>query len=287
MSKVSIYTTHYNRPEFIALQYFQIKKHCLDDFEYIVINNAIDQEIKKQIHFLCLSLNLKEIDCIHSLIGDRAVMCSHDHIMCLEYIYKEFISKDISDARAVIDNDVIPFRSFSFINLVKDKQMAGMFLESYLPYCASIFTVFGKEIDLHNFEYNGKFGDSGAGTAVLIRDKGYSVNWVNHTAPLRNHESSYIFKNKLPESLPYNDDWGIQFMADNFIHFYRGTGWDNGDLLFYKNKYTFFTHFINNPELYNPILDNNVNYPKAHMDQWIWKDNYNLYKYEKLSNNSN
>ena len=53
MGKVSIYTTHYNRLEFLELQYKQLLKYCNDDFEYIVINNGIDLETKENITDYC------------------------------------------------------------------------------------------------------------------------------------------------------------------------------------------------------------------------------------------
>lgn len=41
--KVRIYAPHINKPEFIRFQFASIKAHVLDDWEYIVVNDAINE----------------------------------------------------------------------------------------------------------------------------------------------------------------------------------------------------------------------------------------------------
>ena len=276
---VSIYVTHYNRLEFLSLQYENMKKHCKDEFNYIVINNGIDDNIRTEIAKYCRKYNIQEIDIRQE--QKRSQLCSHDHIMALDYAYKQHISKDKSDVRVVLDNDVIPFKPFSFLDLLDNCDMAGFYQESMIKYSSAIFTAYSKSVNLINFEINGKFGDSGSGTGNLIRDNNYSAKWVDVTPPIKEPESKYIFSQTKVGAIPYNPAWMIQFIAGCFVHFYRGTGWDNGDLDYFKNKLNFFTHFIHNPDLYNPKLDEASHYPEAHMDEWLFKDRYRLYKIDQ------
>lgn len=273
---VSIYTTHHNRLEFLFLQYEKIKKHCTDKFKYIVINNGIDNNIGTEITKYCEKNNIQEISIEHE--QTRSQYSSHDHIVALDYAYKQYVSKDSSDIRVVMDNDVIPFKPFSFFDLLSSYDMAGFYQESMIDYSSAIFTAYNKNVDLVEFEINGKFGDSGSGTGNLIRDNGYSVRWVDVTCPMRELEASYIFSETKVGAIPYDPTWGIQFIAGCFAHYYRGTGWDNGNPDYFKNKYSFFTHLIDNSDLYNPKLDEISHYPKAHMDCWVWQSDYKLNK---------
>ena len=62
------------------------------------------------------------------------------------------------------------------------------------------------------------------------------------------------------------------------LHYYRGTGWDNGDVDYLQKKLKFIESFLESPDMYNVNLDDNVQYTSAHMDQWLFKDKYKLYK---------
>ena len=89
---------------------------------------------------------------------------------------------------------------------------------------------------------------------------------------------SYKSFNRALNSIEYDENFGIQIIDSKFIHYYRGTGWDNGDANFYQRKRKFIKSLLYNPELYNMMLDSNVHYESSFMDQWIHKDIYPLYK---------
>ena len=273
---ITVYATHYNKLEFLSLQYEKLKEHCIDDFKYIVINNGIDVDVKNKISEYCFINRIEEI--IINQEDQRHIYCSHDHIIALDYTYKQYIAKDISDIRVVMDNDVIPYKDFSFITILNNHDISGFYQQSIIDYSSAIFTMYNKNVNLEGFEINGKFGDSGSGTGNLIKDNKYSINWVNVTCPMRELESNYIFSQTNPGALQYNATWGIQFISSCFIHYYRGTGWDNGDSNYHSDKLNFFKHFINNSDIYNPKLDGHSHYPKAHIDCWLWLDDYKLNK---------
>lgn len=272
---VSIYAVHYNRIEFLSLQWEQLKKHCKDEFAYFAVNNGVDIETKNEISRICKLNGINEIIINQD---NRQSYCSHDHIIALDILYKEHLSIDESEVRVVMDNDVIAYNDFSFYDIIREYDIAGFYQQSMIDYSSAIFTMYKNTVDLNGFSINGGFGDSGSGTGHLIRDHHYSTVWVSITAPMKEMEGKYVFSETKEGALPYNPFYYLQFIAHCFIHFYRGTGWDNRDDQHHKNKMEFFLHFINNVELYNPKLDEHSCYPKAHMDEWLWKENYRLYK---------
>lgn len=95
---------------------------------------------------------------------------------------------------------------------------------------------------------------------------------------MRREEGDYVFKNRSKNSISYDESFGIQFICGCFLHHYRGSGWDNGDENYYARKKEFIDDFLKNKDSYSPILDSIVQYDHAHMDQWIRKENYPLYK---------
>lgn len=272
---ISIYVPHFNRLELLESQYSKLKKHCKDDiFTYNVINNGIDQNTRDQIKVFCKNNNLNEIE-IHN--NDKIAMTAMNHKFALQYCYDNYISKDKSDVRVVMDADIIPFKNFKFLEILGDNQIAGIRMDIGADYyIASFISIYRKDVDLKLDLGKDMEFDSGLGTSFLV--KKYKTKFIDHTAPIRKEESDYIFKNKLEGSLPYDENFVIQFIAGCFLHHYRGSGWDNGDPNYYARKKQFITSFLENPNLYNPILDSIVHYDHAHMEQWVGKDKYPLYQ---------
>ena len=88
-------------------------------------------------------------------------------------------------------------------------------------------------------------------------------------------KSDYIFQNK-EVTPPYLPKYRSQFIAGVFIHYYRGSNWDEQQPNFHTDKLDFFEDFLNNPDQYNINLTELVHYDKAHANKgWEGKDNNN------------
>jgi hypothetical protein len=271
--KISIYSTHYNKIDLLTLQYEKIKKFCIEKIEYIVINNGIDYETSKKITEICKKLDVKEI---HINNNTKIKMTAMHHKEALQYAYDNYISKDKSDIRVVIDCDIIPFKNFSFVDLLGDSDIAGIKLGTEPSfYIASFLTIYSKNISFDDFNLGSDIEfDSGIVTGKLV--KNHNTKWLDHTAPMKEKEGKYVFKYAEKSTLPYEETFNIQFIENSLLHYYRGTGWDNGDMVFQERKTKFINSFLENPKKYNPQLDNNVQYSYAHMDEWLFKDKYKL-----------
>lgn len=233
------------------------------------MNNGINQDVEQEISDFCKQYNILEI----KISQDNCQpYCSYDHIIALDYIYRRYIAYDNADIRVVMDSDIIAYSNFSFTNIIKDYEIAGFKVYNY---SSAIFTMYSKSVNLNGFNINTR-GDSGSGTGILILQ--YNTRWINLTAPVREEEARYIFHYESDDVLRYDASFGFQFIEDCFIHFYRGTGWDNGNIDYFHSKFKFLMQLINHPELYNIKLDEIVLYPEAFNDQWLYKENYPLYK---------
>lgn len=270
---ISVYVTHYKFINLLKLQYERIKRFCKEDIEYIVINNGVDKSFVNMVTDICKELNLKEIKINHS--NNRILYTAIDHKTALQYCYDNYISKDPADIRIVMDSDIIPFSTFSFIEMLGDSDIAGikMYVKNNI-YIASFISIFNKNVDFTNLnlDKNIEF-DSGFGMTNLVLK--HKTNFLKHTAPMQEKEAAYVFRNmEVDKVKPYNPNFWIQFINGSLLHYYRGSSWDSGDMDFYKKKTEFIEFFLENENLYNIYLDDNVNYDLAHMDSWLDKENY-------------
>ena len=272
---VSVYVTHYNKVELLSLQYESIKKFCTEDVRYIVINNGIDTTTSLEISRISKELNLEEVVIRNN---NKIKMTAMHHKEALQYCYDNYISKDDAGIRVVMDCDIIAFNTFSFNSFIGDADVAGIQLgEEPSLYIASFISLYSKNVSFNNFNLASDIEfDSGVATENLV--KKYKTKWLNHTAPIREKEGLYFFKNAKFDALKYDQSFGIQFIENSLLHYYRGTGWDNGDVDYLQKKLKFIESFLESPDMYNVNLDDNVQYTSAHMDQWLFKDKYKLYK---------
>lgn len=274
--KVVIYSTYYIKPEFIEIQYNQLKKYCVNDFELIIINNGKDKEIENKINNECFRLNIK---CINFENKSSNHFCSQSHNVALEYALKNYVLFDSKDNITVfMDSDVFAFKKFDFIKILNNKKVGGLYQQrDQNEYFSAIFTLFYNNINLDKFSFFNGIGDTGSGTFILMKENEYEL--VKHTAAI-DIESKYIFKNQDIE-YPYKEKYKCQFIHDCFIHYYRGSNWAESDPNYHNEKLNFILDFLNNPTKHGLYLDEYVLYDKAHSNKGYngTDHNYNNYKF--------
>jgi hypothetical protein len=277
---VNIYTVSYIKPFFIKIQKELLDKYCNDTYTLNVINNGIDYDTKIKIKNVCDSL---KINCIEynrpEFIEDY---CSQSHCVALEHTLINYIKKDSADnITVIIDTDVFPFKNFSFIQLLNNKKIAGIYQQRdydniVSEYFTSIFIMFSNDIDISNFSFFNGIGDTGSGTFNLI--KTYPAEYIKHTAAI-DIETDYIFKNN-KNKYPYLPKYRCQFIDDCFIHYYRGSNWSESCKYYHMSKLKFVINFIRNSYDYNINLNEFVSYSKAHADKGYNGVDYNYRDYK-------
>ena len=270
MKKISIYTLQYNKLEFLELQYSLINKYCKDDFEYIVVNNGKDDHSVKDISNFCNINGIKEI----SIFQDRRSN-TQDHPRALKYIYDNFLSKDNSDFRVVMDSDIFPFGEFSISKIMKNYEIAGIRLGNEPFYICSFIVIFSKDINLSNIPID-IYAAQDATMWTYGIDSKYKVKWLNHTTQ-GYREIHYIFKN-IPTIIEKykNNNITFQIIENNLLHYWQGSEWNNGDEQFHKEKFEFVKFVIENMETDKLILDSNIFYDRAIVDEWLHPERYFL-----------
>ena len=80
--KMKIYSIHYNKPEYIKLQKESLDKHIKIDYEFIIVDNSIDDIISSKILEISSNLNIRYIKC-NNIIKE---MSSKSHQNSFKYI---------------------------------------------------------------------------------------------------------------------------------------------------------------------------------------------------------
>jgi hypothetical protein len=280
-NRVIVYTTHYIKPELIELQYNQFKKYCKDDYELVIVNNGKNEDLESQIREECIRLKLRCIDFEKN--KNVPLFCSQHHTVCLENLLNNHIKKDnINNLTVITDNDVFPFKSFSFLDIINGKKIGGMYQQRNYSgieheYVASIFMMFHNDVDMTDFSFHNGVGDTGCGTFTLL--KKYETEFTKHTAAI-DIEKDYIFKNN-DSKYPYLEKYRCQFIHDCFIHYYRASNWSESDPEYHQEKMKFLLSFLNDENHYGINLDDNVCYSTAHSDKGYngIDHNYKNYKF--------
>jgi hypothetical protein len=267
MPKVAVYTTHYMKPEFIALQKKQFEKYCRDDYELVILNNGKDPEMSRIISDTSRQLDLRCIE--FNRPSDIPSFCSHSHIVCLDNLLANHLKKEHNDNLTVImDNDVFPFKDFSFFDILNGKKVGGMYQQRNYngvehEYLAAILTMFYNNIDMTDFVFHAGVGDTGAGTRVLL--KRYETEFVKHTAAVDIEKDCIFTRNKDPH--PYESRYRSQFLHDCFIHYYRGSNWSESCEKYHADKMKFLLSFLDDDDRYGLNLDEKVCYEFAHSNK--------------------
>lgn len=135
-ANVLIMTHNYNRPDFIELQYKTFKKFLKDDYEYVVFNDAKDENKKLEIEAMCAYYNIRCIRIpqeIHTRPylprnpGENLQEANVRHANCCQYSMDN-LGFDHNGIVCIFDADLFPVRPFSITEYMRDKDIAAMIL---------------------------------------------------------------------------------------------------------------------------------------------------------------
>jgi len=250
MKSVKIYAIHYNRPDFIVWQYDTFKHHLKDQFEYIVINNARDPVLRKEINQLTQQLNIK---CIETFSNSN--LSGKHHADSFNYIWKNFAIKNSNNYSIMMDGDCFLIKSFNINDFMKNFIFAGAKQKRNPNYyyltpgiiISDIDNIKNLEIiDWEGIDVNGVRLDSGGGL--------YNFYLKHPEIKLQTKElySSWHIKNEnnnkhcLPDNLlnEYNDDYHIEFFGNEFLHYCRSSNWNYQTDEHHRLKTEFVKKFV-------------------------------------------
>ncbi len=133
-SKTLVFTTGFNRPDFIELQHRLFEKFLEDDYEFWVISDANTPKMKKEIQKKCSELGIKCINVpqkIHSKPylprspGDNYNNPNVRHCNSVQWAWDNYFSHHEGPVM-VIDSDMFLIRPFSIEKTLENTHLAGV-----------------------------------------------------------------------------------------------------------------------------------------------------------------
>ncbi len=237
-NKIEIYSIHYNRPDFIPLQFKSFKKFIQEDFEFIVIDNSITEDMSKNIYQVCYDLGVKYLksdnQTPHGLYG-----WSHIHGM---NFFKNNLINSKSKFIFLIEHDIFFCSNYDRINkIVNNYGVCGVSQRREdINYFHPGILLFNKEKsgDLINFDFRGDVIEDG------IFNK--ELNGVRVDTGGQTHK--YIKNN--PDKIFFIDNYVNEYLEDVnlnhvFYHMVRGSNWIGTEDELNKKKINIIENILN------------------------------------------
>ncbi len=133
--KTLVFTTAFNRPDFIELQYRLFEKFLQDDYEFFVVSDANTKEMRASIMETCARLNIicfQVPQAIHDRPylprkpGDNYNNPNVRHCNSVQWAWDHFFSSHEGPVM-VIDSDMFLIRPFSIEKTLENRHFAGVY----------------------------------------------------------------------------------------------------------------------------------------------------------------
>lgn len=249
MKLVKIYSIHYNRPDFIVWQYDCLKKHLVGSFEYVVVNNAKDQNLRQEINNITKKIDVK---CIETFFGSNLV--GKHHADCFNNIWKNYAIKT-NDYVLMMDGDCFLVESLNVNSFMEGCILGGPKQKRLPNYHYLTPTIIFADIeqlpepeiiDWEGIGIDDIRLDSGGGLYL------YFLKYPEIKEKIKELKSSWHIKKEnnnkhcLPDSLleEYNDEYCIEFFGNEFLHYCRSSNWNYQSEEHHKLKTKFVKKFI-------------------------------------------
>ncbi len=124
-ARVLLITHSYNQPEFIKWQHACFKKFLKDEYEYVVFNDASNEEMRELIESTCKQLCIACYRIPQEIHGDRPITSANNrHCDGIQYSLEQ-LGFDFKGVVALIDSDMFLIKPFSIEAYLKGYDIAG------------------------------------------------------------------------------------------------------------------------------------------------------------------
>jgi hypothetical protein len=152
-----------------------------------------------------------------------------DHALALNSIKN--ITSD-SEINIILDFDIFLINKFSFSNFIREYNIAGMYQQRNnfdIEYISPFIVIVNKDSNFSQIDFNGGDGcDVGGNTQFYLKSN--KVKLLKHTSALNKEKDKECFL------IPYDNSYGCQILENSFLHYYRGSNWDQKSENYQINK---------------------------------------------------
>jgi hypothetical protein len=280
MKTVKIYSIHFDRPEFIKWQYDSFKHHLQDNYEYIIINNAFNNSIERQIN---QEANNLSIQVINSPTSKLSTLAGIHHINAFNYAWNNYAVKD-KNYSILMDGDCFLVKSFSVNSFLGNYVLAGPKQRRNYKYhylTPTIIIANPENIpDANTIDWEGIGVMENNQEIRLDTGGGLYLYYQSHPEVkklTKEIKSSWHLKKEnsnlhcLPDQLinEYNDEYCIEFFGNEFLHYCRSSNWNYQSEQHHKLKSDFVKKFIYGT-IDNSIITKNHDFQTHNKEYFGW-----------------
>ena len=265
--KLRIYAPHLNRPEFIRIQLASIQAHILDDWEYIVVNDAINEpyiynflekgmrdtlsETCKELGVQCLEFP-QDLHMHRDILFPNLQFFGNNPSTRASDVYQWTLnhSLDFDGLVVIMDGDMFFVKDVSLLQKMNTANLA------FLPQCRegieypwlNLVSFYPKRTpNIRDFSY-----DCGSVNGVSLDSGGLSYYYLQNNK--ENLVLRYISQGRIAcanqepfikeafmkeyECIPPNLDAfpDFEYLDDCILHYGGGSNWNSDPVLFHQMK---------------------------------------------------
>jgi hypothetical protein len=263
-AKVLVITHGFNRPDFIEMQSKTLNKFLKDEYEFVVFNDANNEEMESQIRNECKRLGIRHLR-IPQFIHDlpylyRLPIENYQHNACrianaVQYSLNT-VGFDHEGYVLIMDSDLFLIREFCVGEYMRDITLAGIeqTRDNGISYLWNGFVLFDmnslpdrKTINFNCGIIEDQPCDVGGYTYYYLKEHpDLNVKFIDTVYLSADHEISD--REKKDESLCYllkKNPNNVEFFLDyTFFHYRGGTNWDRKSDEYHQLKSSILSDFI-------------------------------------------
>ncbi len=278
-AQVLIFTYAYNRPDFIEIQHKTFQKFLLDDYEFVVFNDAKDKELEHQIDQTCANLNIRCIripQTIHTyaylerLNRESLNSPTVRNVNVVQYSLNT-LGFDHNDIVVLLDSDLFLVKPLSVREFLHGYDLGGSkkgngnvsFLWHGLAFLDMRSMPNKQTLTFNCGQINGHPIDAGGYSYFYLRDNpDLKTRWFGeiHSSSLRcdsckksdyslcTHNTSKLQQEGFNEKQIafLQSAINVEFFYKNtFLHYRGGSNWDNKKHHYHKMKTKALNTYIN------------------------------------------
>lgn len=243
--KIKIFSVHANRTDFLELQYKSLLHFLDDEFEYYCIDNFIEDDKSFYIKEKCQELGIKYVRFnSYELKGN-----AFDHAPALNCI--KTITSD-EDINVIVDFDMFLISNFSINDYIKSYDISGIYQQRNnfdLEYLAPFLLIINSNSQFSNIDFNSRddiLSDVGGSISFYMKNK--KVKLLKHTSALNGERDCECFH------IDYDISFGCQVIESSFLHYYRGTNWDQNPEVYHTQKTKWLINILEESK-HNEVLN--------------------------------
>lgn len=272
--KVLIITHNYNRPDFVELQHKTFKNFLNDTYEFVVFNDARDENLMHQINAVCSDYGIKCIRIpqeIHTRPylprnpGDPLHRSNIRHANCVQYSM-DVLGFDFDGIVLILDSDMFLIRPFSISEYMAEKDIAAFIKRApNNVYClCPAFCILNmdnlpgkKTLNFNCGTVNGSPVDSG----------GWTHHYLAQHPALRVTSASVLYSHQLLLSDSHiNQPANTSVSNEVKTTIYENLGFNSKEIAFLLKKPDAFEFYLNNLFLHYRDGSNSTQQSQKYLD---------------------